>query len=522
MSLDPVVGCTERLGVNTLNAWHDGVLDPAQAQHFTRHLRGCAACQARLGEYGELAVALRSIQTPNPMYGYGHNPRLRAQAQAGHRDRASHRARLRLVSGLGTVAAVLLVALAFAQIFAAMGRRAGTGPIARATTVPAATATPVPTIGPGQFTPIISLQDAWGTHAAVAQVNAVLDATHDFLPESVTPDGRQLLGTLYTIGTPAHGETVQAGLLDVTTRHFTPVGKTFTRFLATGDGGGSCTDSDERYVICYDETDSSANSPTVVYWSYDRVSKQARVITDTAHYAIDGGVFVSHGTLVFSAGKQAYEIDLATNAIAPLSLSSQGPVVAGFSWPYLVYFDQPGYFNRSAPAQLPNVRAHDLATGQDVALPQVSALYAANKNVFGNNISLLRPVITGDTLFMTVTTGRLATTNFPPNNVTDAVMTLFELDHIFDASAQPRPVARYHLNYNASIPSGANARLVGFGIMAWDRAEDRWVKFSSLPDGQGPGGYLNGNILVTFDNVNSRSSQEVIIYDTAQLPTTGG
>src|SRR5260370_35073510 len=103
MSPDTVPGCVERLSVAMLNEWRDGILDPAQAQQLNRHLSSCVVCQAQLGEYATLATALRSIRTPEPVHGYGHNPRLRALAPADQRGRASHRVRLPLVSGLRAV-----------------------------------------------------------------------------------------------------------------------------------------------------------------------------------------------------------------------------------------------------------------------------------------------------------------------------------------------------------------------------------------------------------------------------------
>ncbi len=276
-----------------------------------------------------------------------------------------------------------------------------------------------------------------------------------------------------------------------------------------------CISSDERYVVCEDQAAPATTglpemSPGLAtLWSYDLVSKQARRITDTDHYAFAGKVLESHSTLVFSAGKQVYLVDLATNAIASLPLPSPGPFAIGFSWPYLVYFDQPD------PAQPTKVRARDLATGQDIALPQVDAVYAATNNADGNHIPYL--VLTGDTLFVSLATGRIQSSNVPPNNVTgpDAATTLYELDHIVEGGSQLRPVARYH--GAASFPIGANPRLVVYDFIAWDRAEDRWVKFSSLPHGQGPVARLNGNTLMTLS-----AGQEVTIYDTARLRTAGG
>ena len=225
-------------------------------------------------------------------------------------------------------------------------------------------------------------------------------------------------------------------------------------------------------------------------------------------------MLVSHGLLLLWTGSQVGIVNLTTNTLALLSLPATLPFAIGFSWPYLVYFDQPD------PAQPTKVRARDLATGQDIALPQVDAVYAATNNADGNHIPYL--VLTGDTLFVSLATGRIQSSNVPPNNVTgpDAATTLYELDHIVEGGSQLRPVARYH--GAASFPIGANPRLVVYDFIAWDRAEDRWVKFSSLPDGQGPVARLNGNILVTFDGGSSNASQEVTIYDTARLRTAGG
>src|SRR5260221_14321434 len=185
-------------------------------------------------------------------------------------------------------------------------------------------------------------------------------------------------------------ESRPACLLDVATRQFTPVGEASTVSPMTAPfPEADCISSDERYVVCEDQAAPATTglpemSPALAtLWSYDLVSKQARRITDTDHYAFAGKVLESHSTLVFSAGKQVYLVDLATNAIASLPTPSPGPFAIGFSWPYLVYFDQPD------PAQPTKVRARDLATGEDIALPQVDALYAATNNAAGNHIPYL-------------------------------------------------------------------------------------------------------------------------------------
>ncbi len=174
------------------------------------------------------------------------------------------------------------------------------------------------------------------------------------------------------------------------------------------------------------------------------------------------------------------------------------------------------------PAKPIKVRARDLATGEDIALPQVDAMYTATKNADGNHQPSL--ALAGDTLFVSVNTGRIQSSNIPPNNVDgpDAATTLYELDHLFASGAQLRPVARYH--GVAGFPVGANDRLVVYAAVAWDRAEDRFVKFSSLPDGQGPLAALTRNALMLRQELTPSApivAEQVTIYNTALLRTTG-
>ncbi|HLZ25214.1 MAG TPA: zf-HC2 domain-containing protein [Ktedonobacterales bacterium] len=129
MSADTIPVCAEGQTAASLSEWRDGALSPAEAERLRQHIESCAACQSRLAEYDAIADGLRAIHVPDPIGGYGRNPRL-SPASVRPRSRLplpslTATPRLRLAGSLGAVAAVLLIALAFAQVFAGFSREPG-------------------------------------------------------------------------------------------------------------------------------------------------------------------------------------------------------------------------------------------------------------------------------------------------------------------------------------------------------------------------------------------------------------
>jgi hypothetical protein len=510
--------CVAEVDSARLSAWRDVMLPPAEMERMREHVTRCAACQSTLAGYDEVARALGRQRDLEPGDRIVEAVRRRITHQPPRRWTPSRRT-WGSVSALASVAAVILLFVYVLEI-GPMGRLR---PGSQATVVPTFTLapTPAPTIGPSAFTPAVSLQDAWGPRASTAQISTQLDATHAFVAYSATPDGQKLLGTMrVTNSSGPASSTMQAGILDVTTRQFTPIGDRLSDDPASAPHPWPyCRHSDRRFVVCADHVAPGSlgpgeNSPDPIkLWSYDLVSGQVRFITDSTKYPLTDLQLVSHGFLVLSVGSQIGVINLTTNTLSLLSLPARETIPIEFSWPYLVYFDQPDL------AKPVKVRARDLATGEDIALTQVDALYAANADANPQPDLAL----TGDTLFFSLVTGRMPSSNTPPNNVSgpDAATTLYELDHLFASGAQIRPVARYHgvTGGVAGFLVGANDRLVVYNqTVAWDRAEDRFVRFSSLPDGQGPLASLSGNALIL---ASFTPGEQVTIYDTARLRTTG-
>jgi hypothetical protein len=115
--------CAEAIGDETLAFWRDGFLrDAAMARRLDAHTPGCASCQRRLAAMESFGAAVRRQRTPDP------DPLLwrRLEARmAGGSSRASLLLGMNsrtftagaMVSAIGAVAAVVLIAVSFLTLF---------------------------------------------------------------------------------------------------------------------------------------------------------------------------------------------------------------------------------------------------------------------------------------------------------------------------------------------------------------------------------------------------------------------
>jgi hypothetical protein len=108
--------CPEGLTFATLAAWHDGTLDAAEAARVRSHVTGCAACRAALSSLSTQDTVLRQLPAPEPDDRLWRAVRGRMRGERPARSNVTA-SRGRLVGGIAAVAAVLLVALGFAQVF---------------------------------------------------------------------------------------------------------------------------------------------------------------------------------------------------------------------------------------------------------------------------------------------------------------------------------------------------------------------------------------------------------------------
>jgi virginiamycin B lyase len=121
MSTAKIAGCTLHLDVETLSAWRDRALSPEGQARVAAHLPDCAACRARLAQYDAVARALRTLAVPEPIGGYGHSPRPWEQETPWARATSGQPRPGGWMTGLGPLAAVLLLALVAAALLRSRG-----------------------------------------------------------------------------------------------------------------------------------------------------------------------------------------------------------------------------------------------------------------------------------------------------------------------------------------------------------------------------------------------------------------
>ncbi|HEX3272327.1 MAG TPA: hypothetical protein VHR15_16900 [Ktedonobacterales bacterium] len=144
--------CAEAIGDETLAFWRDGFLrDAATARRLDAHTPGCPSCQRRLAAMESFGAAMRRQRTPNP------DPLLWRRLEArmvGGPGRASLLFGMNtrtftagaVVSAIGAVAAVALIAVSFLTLFSTI--RPPGAPSDIFTRQASATATAAPSLTP--------------------------------------------------------------------------------------------------------------------------------------------------------------------------------------------------------------------------------------------------------------------------------------------------------------------------------------------------------------------------------------
>lgn len=551
--------CAAGVAAATLSAWCDAQLTPDAQARLRAHVADCAACQQRLAQFdltAQMLLAQRELE-PGDRIVSGVRARAAQLAEqpawrrrlgalpplappvwlpgwrracsadgnraastdgAATRTRAPRRpARRRVWGGLGAVASVAAVLLLFVYVFHALSlgaQRQGHGHPTPTGIAHEATATPTtgaltPTFPPSS--PVVDAQTAWGASAIVANVSTTLDRTHVFEASSPSTDGRSLLGyelTLDASGAVLTTTQAQAGIFDITSRSFSPIG-----VADNPNYPATCCQDDGRFLVA---ADSSAPGATcgvcnIRLWSYDLTTGHLRTVAVGGDF---GGVGIqnytlSNGYLVIGYGSTIVVADLATGSIGPLSglSANYGYQLLGFTWPYIVYAQQ--------TPSAPTIHAYDLATGQGRVIPQLLAPYFGLGSDANTNFQGM--ALVGDTVFYSL----IDTQNY---NLT----TLYELDHFMDGSSQAHTLANL---YTGPAIQGANSRAIVLKVGVWDLAQHRFVNGPIIGTGgqiqigeSDPVG-LNGQYLIFINPLNAIPSgavladyEKVTVYDTSQLP----
>ncbi|HEX8982865.1 MAG TPA: hypothetical protein VF792_08860 [Ktedonobacterales bacterium] len=504
----PLTGCSLGLSSDDLSAWRDNVLDAAANARMTAHITTCDACQTHIAAYDAIAQGLRAIPTPAPPGGYGRNPRLHAATRrARHSALRTRRARhpalraTRALSGLGAIAAVILLTLAFTQVFGLLGgqkpRPAATAtlapyPTATATNTPAPTVTPVEPILPAlQFE---HADAAWGATGLVAHIAATQTSDgQTFVPTDLLPDGSALLGSVYT-GNPSNN--AQMAEWNLSTNAVTK----FNVSILTGNSGTT----DGRYVA-YPSGDGAA----IYDLSAGTVTQQLRFGVHATPSIFDHGIYLRQD-LMGSITK----FNVATGQGTPFpdaSMQYQHAQLLAFSWPYVVYSYDPNWLTPQPGVQSGRIDVRDLSTGQDVNLTALQRLMPDLNTRLGMQHMSGVAVTNGALFFVTA-----------PDKYTNQ---LYELDNFMSATPALKPLFSFKSQYQCEdciILWGANARtagleLAGGPLAIYDRALGKAVEINQ------PGLYseVKGNYAYVFGPVNGHAMIDpasVTIYDTTRLP----
>lgn len=361
--------------------------------------------------------------------------------------------------------------------------------------------TPTPSVPPSTptATPLPALPtvtQSWGQNAVSQTLSTQLDATHLFQATAISPDGSLLLGTLSIAGQL----TPEVGFVNVRSRHFQtldPSGK-FT-FITP-----HCCQTDGRFILVTDVVVSGASCAAcnVRYTVFDLWTSSLRVAAVGSSFGGITGAWLDHGRLLLQTGTSGIQsLDLTAPTLTPtafiaLNPSDPPPVsLVTFAWPDVIYSTQ--FATASTP---PQFRLRDLAAGTDVPLTALAGQVPG-----GVPFSM---VLSNDTLFFA----------YPQNDT----LRISECDHVTSSAASLKALTTYPDSHGALLT--ANDRLLIFAGLypfAWDRAEGHWVALANTASAADVVVALAGHFLAVMTASGAGAPQQITLYDTAALPTTG-
>lgn len=529
--------CAEGVAPERLSALRDDALPASEAQLLREHIAGCAACRARLKNYGAMTLALRQQRElePGERIVSGVNARLaRGVRPGGRRTR-------RLSAGLAALAPVAAIILLFVYLFSGLAGRerpatTKTPTAAIATATPRATAT-AGVDGLPPMTPSVSGDTAWGAlNPSTAFITTISPQT--FVPQAMAPDGRTLVGVQEPASTATAGTTpvFALGTYDPQTHQFTAVGPTWKGYASAGGAIGI----DDHYIVysvndapgatCGEcnQTLSAIDRQTGATWTFDPAPAQG---SGAQYMGVQQAYFSNDHVAFVSILGQVWVADLATHRVTltlpvgakPATASSQpGPDirVLSFAWPYLIYT-----ISTSAEPQ-PALDILNLQTGVNTTTAIKTSALLSPQNSNSVSVSFVAAYLSGGALYI-VTATTLTTQNATGASVQFFYGTLYSVGNVLAGNGKPTLLARWRLYGNgADGATDSNARLITLGGgYVWDLVEGRLVKVepTSVP---GPVTFsLAGNYLLTLGPMPANypqpygPAQQGVIYDTSQFGT---
>jgi hypothetical protein len=369
-------------------------------------------------------------------------------------------------------------------------------PASTVPSIPGTTSTIPPTPGPDTSSIYYHFRKA-----VTASLSTQLDATHNFVPQNITPDGQFLLGYELDSSTQSNPAIARAGYLNVKTRQFTALGLPDGTEMARP----SCCQADGRYLLATDNSQPGATCGIchTRVWIYDTVTSQLYKLVEGGQYHGITTVYLSQGHVIFNSGTGIEVADVVSRTIHPLdgSLSSDAHALT-FTWPYVIYSLQ------SSSGALA-FYAQDVASGSP---PQVISQLQASP---ANHVNLY---LNGTTLYMTSVRQEMSKAYlYSLSPFMSATSKLVQLGSI---SSQHVPTG-FPVSY-LPVP-WANGKAAVIGSSAWIAGTHQFypVVPTSLEYALS-GTVVSGGYLATFVTLSSHTNtyvgSDVTVYNTALLP----
>ena len=192
--------CSLDLSPTTIAAWRDGALPADESRRIAAHVSACPACQREIARAESLDEALRRLPMPASDGSLWRDVRA-GMANNRRRPPTSRQTVRRMVGAGSALAAVLLLALGFAQLFrlhgAVTGARPGaTGTIGATATIQG-TPAPLPTAIPA-LPAIAGARPAWQPGNFPAAGITFGDQSTDILSFAVAPSDGQTAYACYS------------------------------------------------------------------------------------------------------------------------------------------------------------------------------------------------------------------------------------------------------------------------------------------------------------------------------------
>jgi len=187
--------CPLDLTPTTIAAWRDGALPADESARIAAHVPGCSACQREIANWESLDDALRRQPTPASDGRLWRDVRAGMASNQRNHSRTNRQTARRLIGAGSALAAVLLLALGFAQLFRLHSATTSVHPGATATIQ--GTPTPLPTAIPA-LPAITGARPAWRPGNFPAAGITFGDRSTDILSFAVAPTDGQTAYACYS------------------------------------------------------------------------------------------------------------------------------------------------------------------------------------------------------------------------------------------------------------------------------------------------------------------------------------